>query len=497
LLRDWTSHEQFQQTLVSNLSRLGPEFRERILHYRHLILKVYQLNLDPALKTLSPFYSPEGRPALYQAELLRSLVVMSHLHVDSIPQWVGRLESDSVLRTICGFPKHYRPGIGNFYDFMHRSWAEPLPDTRSLRAPYKKPRKKPKGGEKLPPKHSGVVNTLVDLALNSKSIKSPEAPLQALLIDLAVTPSARLNLLGRPDELILAGDGTPLPSGANHRGVKVCNCVENKIFNCNCHRRFSDPNARWGWDSYRKQWFYGYSLYSYTAADSPNDLPVFFTMAQGNRHDSVLAALSIPNLIPALKEMTVSTLIGDSAHDAIPIYRLCVELGINPVIDLNSRNEGSSSLPGPVEITEDGIPVCLQGYPMVNWGFCRDRMRNKWRCPLACGKVERCPHLDECSPSPYGRVLYTYPQENYRLFTPIPRGSRKWKTTYEKRTGVERTNKRTKVDYALENTRARTKCHLAWRVLLSFLNQHADAWLHANTDLDLPTIIEFAEPPAA
>lgn len=497
MLRDWTSCQQFKQTLASRLRGLDPALRERIHQYRDVIPKVYLLDLDPALHTLFPFYSSTGRPALHQAELLRSLFVMSHLRIDSISQWVERLESDSVLRIICGFPDGYCPNVGNFYDFMHRPWKEPLPDPKSLRAPYKKPRKKLKDGEKLPPRHPGVVDDLVNAALGSQSVRSPEAPLQALLIDLAVLPSAEMGLLGDPDGLSLAGDGTPLPSGANHRGVKVCDCVANGVYNCDCNRRFSDPNARWGWDSYRNHWFYGYSLYTYTAAGTANDLPVFFAMAQGNRHDSVLAAVSIPNLIPALTGMTVSTLIGDSAHDAIALYRLCLELGINPIIDLNSRNEGGSSLPGPIDVTEDGTPLCPLGQSMVNWGYCRDRLRNKWRCPFACGKVDFCPYHGECSPSSYGRVVYTYPERNYRLFTPTPRDSLKWKNAYAKRTSVERTNKRTKVDYALENTRARTKCHLAWRVLLSFMNQHADAWLHANTDLDLETIIELPESSAA
>ncbi len=485
MLRNWTSHQTFQETLISELNYIKNHSHERIKQYADIISKVYLLDLEPAFQILSPFYSSKGRPALYQAEILRSLVVMSHLRIDSITQWVKMLRSDSIFRIICGFPNDYCPGVGNFYDFLHRFWNEPIPNIKALRAPYRKPRKKLKGGEKLPPKHMGVVDTLVERALACRPIKSPEATLQKLLLELAIKPSADLNLLGDPDNLVLAGDGTPLPSGANHRGVKVCDCVSNRVYNCDCHRRFSDPNARWGWDSYRKEWYYGYSCYIFTAADSPNDLPLFFTMAQANRHDSILAAISIPQVVSSLDNMTVTTFLGDSAHDAMSIYRLNMELGINPVIDLNARNKGGSSLLGSIGITQDGVPICLAEHPMVNWGFCKDRMRIKWRCPPACGKLDSCSCQNECSKSSYGRVIYTYPNSNYRLFTPIPRGTQRWKDIFKKRTSVERTNKRTKVDYALQNTKARTKCHMAWRVLLSFVNQHADAWLQTSKATDI------------
>ena len=45
---------------------------------------------------------------------------------------------------------------------------------------------------------------------------------------------------------------------------------------------------------------------------------------------------------------------------------------------------------------------------MTRWGFCPDRLRLKWRCPLATAKktddLTSCPVFDNgCSGSPYGR----------------------------------------------------------------------------------------------
>ena len=79
-------------------------------------------------------------------------------------------------------------------------------------------------------------------------------------------------------------------------------------------------------------------------------------------------------------------------------------------------------------MTEDGLPICLAEPPMLYQGYCAKRMRLKWRCPLAAkgpppvcvrtrtGRLATCLHFAHaCSDSAYGRTVYTYPRENYRL----------------------------------------------------------------------------------
>jgi len=70
--------------------------------------------------TLSPYYSNTGRPAKYQAEILRSLIAMTHLKIYSITKWVRKLRSDRILAIICGFDPDNVPGVGTFYDFLNR-----------------------------------------------------------------------------------------------------------------------------------------------------------------------------------------------------------------------------------------------------------------------------------------------------------------------------------------------------------------------------------------
>lgn len=124
----------------------------------------------------------------------------------------------------------------------------------------------------------------------------PEAILQKLLARCVVDTSYQMGILGTPDELSMAHDGTAFYSGASHYGTKVWNCRSKGIFNCHCFRRYSDPDAKWGWDSYREQWFYGSTLFNVTASDSPYDLPIYLKSVQASRHDSITTVFALQDI---------------------------------------------------------------------------------------------------------------------------------------------------------------------------------------------------------
>ena len=63
-----------------------------------------------------------------------------------------------------------------------------------------------------------------------------------------------------------------------------------------------------------------------------------------------------------------------------------------------------------------------------------------------------------------------------RLFPKTPRDSEKWKITYKRRTSIERSNKREKVDYKLESGRHRSTKMWYVRVYGIMICQHLDAW---------------------
>jgi hypothetical protein len=231
-----------------------------------------------------------------------------------------------------------------------------------------------------------------------------------------------------------------------------------------CKRRFSDPEADWGWDSSHNIWFYGYTGYDITAAGSRHDLPIYTGMGQASRHDSVMGLRCLDEVRMLYPDLTFTRFLADAAHDAYPYYELLNFWQIEPFIDLNRRRGSGSGADGP-KIDDQGVPVCASSAKMVNWGYCKDRCRIKWCCPLACGRVEECSFRDSCSPSSYGRVVYIKVGTGPRLFTRTVRGSQAWKDVYKRRTTCERSIKRKKIDYRMKHTRVRSKrsvSGLAW-----------------------------------
>lgn len=100
--------------------------------------------------------------------------------------------------------------------------------------PFKpKPRKKLKAGQKLKPKHNGIVKKFAGIAMrDSLPDYRPEQVFQEFLARCAVDVSAKMGILGDVQKLSVAGDGTPFYSGASHYGTKVCDCKEHGVYDC-------------------------------------------------------------------------------------------------------------------------------------------------------------------------------------------------------------------------------------------------------------------------
>ena len=136
----------------------------------------------------------------------------------------------------------------------------------------------------------------------------------------------------------------------------------------------------------------------------------------------------------------------DAGFDSTENYRyLFKDCSLKPVISLNPRNSKELD----EKYNENGIPVCSKDNTL-NFkfdGYCDKRKRLKWVCPL--NKRENNYRFttcqDPCTDSSYGRVIYTYPEDNYRVHTPIPRGSRLWNKIYNKRIVSEHAISRLKV----------------------------------------------------
>jgi hypothetical protein len=472
MLGEWRNHKDYQSFVVSNLSSVSD--KNALLEYEDIISKLYILNLDELKRIVSHLYPPIGRPSEVQPEIFRAFVLANDLGIvlDNLPE---KLRHNFILRTAAGFTEDSLVGIASYYDFINRVIR--LDERPREKAKKRKPSKKIGKGQKLPPKNPGIVAKLVNRILNKGENfdRRPEKKLQQIFAGVCVKKSIELGIV--PENLDVSGDGTCMKTGASHYGARTCKCHENGNYKCDCPRKFSDPNATWGWDSHNNQWFYGYSGYFISTynKDLKTDLPLYLRLVEASRHDSVSAVVALAEFRKLYPNLSINTFISDSASDNYATYELLNQWNINAVIALNPTNTGNSQYPTHLNIDENGIPVCTGGSKMVNWGFNRIRCRIKWRCPKACGKNPA--NCGNCSPSNYGRTIYTKPEWDLRLFTIIPRGSILWKEKMNARTSSERVNNRILHDYNIEAAATRGKKRISFFTTIAACNIHLDAQL--------------------
>jgi len=460
--------------------------------YSELVFWAASIDLSKTASVMCSSYSSKtkGRKPRDPADMLRSLLLMTKLGF-KVDNWVRSLRTMPIYAILSGFTTSDTPGVGTFYDFFRRLWNASSPHkTDRTKRQLRKPRKKGKKNVKQQPRNPMITDKLVSRILrNNKIHYSPKEhdALQQLFQTMFVLPSAENGLLGDTKSFRVIGDGSPVITGARSFGKFLCDCRKSGNWKCSCKRQFSDPDATWGWDSYREKYYYGRTLYMFTAADSPYDLPVYPRLVKASQHDSVSWICGYQEFRFWYPQWNLGEAILDSAHDALPIYTMLERDDVSAIIDLNKRRSGKLVY-NEMEINSDAVPVCLIGRKMVCWGK-SDRNRMKWRCPAKVGKWEcSCP----CSPSNYGRTFYTSTADNPRLFTRIRRDSKDWKKRYAARTGVERCIKRQKTDYNLESSRGRSSQHWNIRVYLIAMCQHVDAWLQeAKKQQQLNTIQQW------
>jgi len=470
MLGEWLTHDEYRKFVVKKLVNFASVNPSALFEYETIISKLYLLDLDPLKVILEPYYSKTGRPTKNQAEIFRAFIIMNHLQIE-LTQWISKVRHNYLLRTLAGF-NDTLPSIASYHDFINRLIRHD--DKARMKNKKRKPSKKLKQGEKLPHKKSGTVQKLVDQIIKGRRLNNrPEKLIQEIFAQVCVKPSIDLGLLDQ--SVTISGDGTCIRTNASHFGKKTCEC---ESFSCDCPRKFSDPNATWGWDSHNKQWFYGYTGYFISTYNKKLrlDLPLYLRLVDAKRHDSISAVVAIAEFLDLYPELDVQTFISDSASDNYATYELLDHLDINAVIALNSTNKGNAKYPKHLSINDQGAPICQAGYAMINWGFCgKDRCRIKWRCPRVLGKTEPSEACNSCSPSNYGRVIYTKPEWDLRLYTRIARGTQAWKNTMKQRTAAERINNRILHNYGVEKCKHRGKKKLSFMTMIAGFNIHLDA----------------------
>ena len=480
------SHAQYQSFVLEQLrTHYAGGILVLVTHDWPFIEKCWLLDLSGTASLLSDQYASGGIVATDPANLLRAYLLMLQVGQTSLTKWVDELRRVPLYAIISGFLPGHTPGVGTFYDFFARLWPSASPHLTNPRKPKRK--KKPikgKKGEKAPTTTPHKVERLVDRLLLSQSNATPLPTdrLMTLFREQFVQVSATIGIIGDVTALSIAGDGTPVRTAAFPRSLRLCDCREKGIPSCTCPRLYSQPDCNTGWDSHRVCYFFGYHLYMFTASDSHYDLPLYPRLGRASRHDAVSLIVSIKEFERYYPDWRWKQVLLDAAHDALPIYRYFESKGTLPFIDLNQRKTGNNKYKDDITVSPDGVPICQKGLTMKDNGYDRSRGRRKYRCPLM--KNGSC-HCDSpCSDSSYGRCVYTYTKDNPRLFPPVARHSDEWNNVYKRRTTVERSNKREKIDYKLEAGKHRSTKMWLIRLFGIMMCQHVDAW-HQEIDIDL------------
>ena len=217
------------------------------------------------------------------------------------------------------------------------------------------------------------------------------------------------------------------------------------------HKHQSDCN--WGWNSHWECYFFSYHPYMYVVADFYSNLPVFPLLERASRHDILSFLHSFFTMKTYLPEFRIEKLLLDSVLRCLCYLRI-----LRPGIDHafhrpESRSTGHFTYKDDFTIDDDCVPICKLGLHMHKDGYEASKHRAK-----------------------YGRTVHIFTKDNPRLFNIPPRDSKVWEKEYNGRTFVERSNKREKEDYKLEDDRHRSTKMWYCRLYGIMMLQHLDVW---------------------
>ncbi len=460
------SHADYQNFVVENLRKYYPN-PDSISHDTwDIIDRFWNLDLSYTDEMMRSKYSKYGPAPRTPSCMQRSYLLSIDFKVTSITEWAAQLKINPLYAFLSGFKTDDTPGVGTFYDFFSKLWDSEdknlSPHLHKLKVPVKKPDKK---GYKAQPVDKTTVEQLLE-TLENQSFSIDEQPYGSLF-DLYTKEFLRKSLdkgVINNTHLSIAGDGTPVVTSARERKHRVCDCASKGIHDCDV-----------GWDSSRSCFYHGYDLYMLVASDSDSDLPVFPLLHPASMHDSHGFLHAFFRMKSFLPDFHVEKLLLDSAHDAMPYYLYCRRKGITPFIDLNEKRGIKEKYKDDFTIGKDGIPICKAGLKMNHDGTEISKARVKFRCPLASRKYG-CSCKTPCSDSKYGRTVHLAMKDNPRLINIPPRDSALWKKEYNARTSAERSNKREKIDFKLEDGRHRSTKMWYCRLYHILMLQHLDAW---------------------
>lgn len=194
MLKQLTSHESYLSSLSARLALLSPFDKKRLNSnsFRKALLKVKLLNFNAIHPILSSLYSPIGRPAINQIEIIRSLFLMLTFNFTSITKWIHEIENDPLLCILCGFDFAHISPLGSYYDLMNRLYRNKDYNLFFEKDKNKKlnAKKKLKKGEKLENVSKSDTSILAEKYRSGDfDLDRPELILHMIFQALALHPS--------------------------------------------------------------------------------------------------------------------------------------------------------------------------------------------------------------------------------------------------------------------------------------------------------------------
>jgi len=479
---------------------------EKLVQYRDEFLCVFCIDLDGIHEKLRQLYSSHkvGKKPYDPQAILRSLLLMHAFQEDSITKWVKKMRTDPLVAIFSGMVPKKTPGVGTYYDFFKRFENGPhqkkcehrilASERRKARSKLRTPQGKPTAREEHDVEDKkGIIRKLAEETISREKEPIPmdlERLLNEILWEVAVKASAQKGVIDDLTNLVVAGDGSTLPSAANVNGKCTCDCRKNGIFRCDHLRIFSDVDAQWGWDNRIKDFVFGYRFFQLVVPDNRHNLPIYLNIASANMHEAKMAIRALDRFDKQTKESGAK--IREAAFDALfdmyPFYHYLVHKDIGYAIPYAREVAKCVTLgQGDQLFTAQGVPICPGGLPMIRSGLDRQG-RDVYYCPVKrCGRRngkivrlcfrEECPLGSLCEPeSMIGPCVHVSPTLDVRIHPKIPRGSKRYTEICNMRGCCERSNSMKKHGYQLKNAKMRVMPYAFIRLALISILEHSKIW---------------------
>lgn len=468
------SHTTYRTHLKSYLTAHAndPLLAQTTTAYARELVILSRLDLTPVEPLLTALYCPviRTRPRDPLA-MFRALLLMLLRRVTGITAWVQTLRGTPFLAVLAGFAPDDVPGVGTFYDVLHRlvngPYQPPCPhahrpaDDLSHRT-IRRLHDATDDRHAYPPIYHSESEALVaDLHARADE-PLPDTlttRLAILLVQAGILPTIADGLLDHLDQLAASGDGSALDTDASPHGQRTCDCPPHDP-DCDHPRAYTSATAQWSYCPHRDTYVFGDRYYELTTHQHGHDLPLLTILPGGNEADATLSLKALDLFRKLSRDQRLgwrmTTFIGDMHHDTYAHHDDFRDQGITPIVPLRADAKAASlpQLAGQpdLRLDADGTPLCPQGMRMRHHQFAKSDHTHTYSCPAKrlthrqgqaqyMFHADDCPrHADCCPDSSLGPCVYLKQADDPRLYPPLPRDSKRFQQLYAQRTSTERLN---------------------------------------------------------